>query len=166
MTAAPVVRRIDPGEWQAYRDIRLRALKDSPDAFGSTLEEASQYTDAMWRERVERASTATDLPLFAVVEETPVGLAWARIDAPANVAHLYQMWVAPDARGQGVGRLLVNEAIEWSRSRGVVQLILEVTIGNAPARHLYEVVGFIPTGEPLPLRPGGDLMEQTMVLEL
>lgn len=166
MTAAPVVRRIHPNEWQAYRDIRLRALKDSPDAFGSTWEESSQYTDAMWRARVGRASPESDLPLFAIASEAAVGLAWARVDAPANAAHLYQMWVAPDARGQGVGRLLVNEAIDWSRSRGVGQLILEVTIGNAPARHLYEAVGFVPTGEPMPLRPGSDLMEQTMTLDL
>ena len=41
MTDAPTIRTFSPGEWRAYRDLRLRALTDSPDAFGRTLAEES-----------------------------------------------------------------------------------------------------------------------------
>ncbi|MFT6644676.1 MAG: hypothetical protein ACJAX5_002311 [Patiriisocius sp.] len=43
------VHIIQPEEWLSYRDIRLAALKDSPDAFGSTYAESILYTEvAVW----------------------------------------------------------------------------------------------------------------------
>ena len=45
------IRRARPDEWQALRDLRLRALATDPDAFGSTLAGSSTRTDAEWQER-------------------------------------------------------------------------------------------------------------------
>lgn len=39
MTVRPSVRILVPGEWRTYRDLRLRALADSPDTFGRMLAE-------------------------------------------------------------------------------------------------------------------------------
>ena len=44
------IRRIGADEWGELRDLRLRALQDAPDAFGSTYEEESIRTDAEWME--------------------------------------------------------------------------------------------------------------------
>jgi RimJ/RimL family protein N-acetyltransferase len=55
-------------------------------------------------------------------------------------------------RNQGVGRALMERAIAWAKTTGVVKRIqLEVTSGNAPGIHLYEKLGFQKEG----LRPRG-----------
>lgn len=59
-------------------------------------------------------------------------------------AFLYDIWVAPASRGQGIGKALVEWAAEWARSRGHRKIKLEVGEGNARARHVYEALGFRP----------------------
>jgi len=161
------VRSIQPEEWRHYRDLRLRALKDSPDAFGSTYAEAKRYSVSRWKSRVSGLSSETDLPLFAAHDGRLVGLAWGKFESPGEpAAHLFQMWVAPEARGLGIGRWLVESVIDWAKSNGARSLELAVTVGNTGARRLYESAGFEPVGDPVPLRPGSDLLEQNMVLDL
>lgn len=163
----PTVRRIEASEWRDYKEIRLRALQDSPDAFGGTYEVSRTYSDEAWQGRLSGAAELTDFPMFAVVEGKIVGLAWVKIESPETAeAHLYQMWVDPDARGLGVGQALMMAGISWATQQGIEQLVLDVTIGNEPARRLYERLGFQPVGDLVPLREGSDLMEQTMVLAL
>ncbi len=43
------VRRADEDEWEHIRDIRLRALLDAPDAFGSTFEGEAEDGESEWR---------------------------------------------------------------------------------------------------------------------
>jgi RimJ/RimL family protein N-acetyltransferase len=55
--------------------------------------------------------------------------------------------VHKDWRNQGVGRALMEQAIAWAKSTGVIKRIqLEVTAGNASGIHLYEKVGFVKEG--------------------
>jgi GNAT superfamily N-acetyltransferase len=163
-----VVRKFAPDEWRLYRDVRLRALEESPSAFGSTYAHEVQRADDHWVERLARGATsARDLPLIAEVDGEPAGLAWARVDedVPALV-HLYQMWVAPGRRKQGVGRALLNAAVSWARATGADTLALDVTIGNDAAHGLYERAGFTPVGDPKPLRPGSLVQSRSMHLSL
>jgi hypothetical protein len=101
MTDAPTIRAFSGDEWRVYRDLRLRALADSPDAFGSTLTEETGRLDAEWARRLaSSADSRVNLPLVAEVRGEPIGLAWGRIDtSDPDVAVLYQMWVAPSYRG-------------------------------------------------------------------
>lgn len=161
------IRTICDDEWREYRAIRLRALEDSPDAFGSTLERELGFPDSAWKSRLRQASPETDLPVIAVVGGAFAGLAWGRIEPPgADVVHLYQMWVEPESRGAGIGRALVATVIEWARARDANSILLDVTCGDRPARRLYESMGFQPCGDPIPLRDGTDLLEQPMELGL
>lgn len=123
------VHIIQPEEWLSYRDIRLAALKDSPDAFG--------ITDAQWQGRLVDLNLATDLPMTMLDEGRFVCLGWSRIEQPdSRVAHLYSMWVAPVYRGHGLGRRLVNSTIDWAREQGMEQVELDVTLGNTAAEAL------------------------------
>jgi len=54
--------------------------------------------------------------------------------------------VAADARGRGIGRALLEHAVEWARRSGVRKLELHVFPHNEPAIRLYERFGFVREG--------------------
>ena len=162
------VRTIEPSEWKAYRSIRLRALAEAPDAFGSTLAAEAVCTESHWQERLSLAATSgRDLPIFAVAAADPVGLAWGKAYAvdPAKV-DLFQMWVDPECRKQGVGSLLLNHVVRWARARNADWLCLGVTCGDTPAYRLYTRTGFVAVGGSEPLREGSPIQLQPMRLAL
>jgi ribosomal protein S18 acetylase RimI-like enzyme len=163
-----VVRRFAANEWATYRDLRLRALSDSPQAFSSILDRETTRSDDEWRDRLARAANSDrQLPLIALLDDAPVGLAWSRIDdREPDVAHLLQVWVAPEARGRGIGRQLVEAAVTWARNTGLRVLRLGVTRTDSSAVRLYVHAGFVDTGVPEPLRPGSPLLSQPMQLVL
>jgi GNAT superfamily N-acetyltransferase len=168
MSHEPSVRPLRAGEWRTYRDLRLKALADSPDAFGATLANEESRTDADWANRLASgADHRWNLPLVAEVAAQPIGLAWGRIE-PTNpdVAKVYQMWVAPTHRGTGAGRLLVEAIVAWAKAAGVSRVALSVTCGDSSAKRLYSRVGFAPVRQPEPLRPGSRLFAQPMELRL
>jgi GNAT superfamily N-acetyltransferase len=138
------IRVLLPDEHARYRDTRLRALLESPAAFCSTHAEESQRTAQDWESRLARAAASGgDLPMVALVGEDVVGMAWAKADADdASNVNLYQMWVAPEARGAGVARALLDHAIQWSRARGACSLSLGVTSKESAAFRLYTKAGF------------------------
>jgi len=168
MNHRPKIRTFAPHEWGTYRDLRLRALADSPDAFGRTLAEEQVRSDAEWSSRLASgADPSWELPLVAEVDREPIGLAWARIDrSNPDVANLYQMWVTPSHRRLGAGQLLLEAAIAWARARNASYLDLGVTCGDCPAMRLYARAGFEPVGEPQRFRPGSELLGQPMRLKL
>jgi GNAT superfamily N-acetyltransferase len=165
---APKIRTFAPHEWDTYRDLRLRALADSPDAFGRTLAEEQNRSDVEWSSRLASATGSDwDLPLVAEINGEPIGLAWGRIDrANPAVANLYQMWVAPSHRRRGAGQMLLAAVIIWAREQKAHYLDLGVTYRDSPAMRLYTRAGFQPVGQPSPFRPGSGLLGQSMRLTL
>jgi len=163
----PEIRPFRPAEWRQYRDLRLAALKDAPDAFGSTWAVNARLDDAAWRSRLQGLDPARDFPIAATADGVLGGMAWARIEADRpETAQLFQMWVAPPLRGRGIARQILQAAIAWSRYRGARIMDLGVTLGDSPARRLYESAGFTVNGEPEPLRDGSPLRIQPMTLIL
>jgi ribosomal protein S18 acetylase RimI-like enzyme len=159
------VRPIKPGEWQLYRDTRLYALRDSPDAFASTYEEEALRADQSWKARIISAfSSNHDHALFALNRNEICGLAWGKLSA--DTADIFQMWVNPNSRGLGAGRALLDELLAWAKICGALRIRLGVTAADTPAMHLYKAFGFLPNGDLEPLRKGSLLMSQPMVLEL
>lgn len=167
MTDKPKIRTMSIEDWQTYKNLRLRALADSPDAFGSTLEREEKRSNTAWKKRLISDDKSWNLPLFAEVAQEPVGLAWGRIErAMPEIANLYQMWVAPAHRGLGLGQFLLDTVIAWAKEKNASYLELGVTLRDSPAMRLYTHSGFQPIGEPESLRPGSTIMGQTMRLDL
>lgn len=162
----PSVRRFEAHEWRAYRDLRLRALADSPDAFGSTLAAEQDRPDSEWARRLAAGMDEhAQLPLVAELNGEAIGLAWSRMDsADPRLAHVYQMWVDPAHRRHGAARLLMETILDWARANSVSTLELDVTCINVAATRLYRAMGFVPVGDPEPLRPGSQLLKQRMQL--
>jgi ribosomal protein S18 acetylase RimI-like enzyme len=57
-------------------------------------------------------------------------------------AHLEELYVVPDRRGHGLGRELLEAAMEYSRERGAAHIDLGTSEDDVAARALYESVGF------------------------
>ncbi|HEY7559968.1 MAG TPA: GNAT family N-acetyltransferase [Candidatus Binatia bacterium] len=120
MNPIPSVRAFRPHEWRVYRDLRLRALEDSPDAFGMTFSEEKDRADAEWSNRlVSGADTRWNFPVVAELAGEAIGLAWGRIEpSEPEAAHLYQMWVDPRFRRLGAGQMLLRAVIDWAKRCG------------------------------------------------
>jgi ribosomal protein S18 acetylase RimI-like enzyme len=140
----------------ALKDARLRALQDTPSAFGSTYARESQFTDAEWVERAERWTTDGSAAYLAMNEGAACGIVAGYLDGDdATRAHLVSMWVAPAHRRAGVGRSLVDAVLAWARTHGAHTVLLLVTSNNDSAIAFYRRLGFTMTGrtEPYPNDP-------------
>src|SRR3982750_2964616 len=158
------VRPFQSGEWRLYRELRLEALRDSPNAFSSTLAREQAFPDELWIDRFARGATSRfDRPLVAEEAGRALGLAWARIDEDdPRTATLYQLWVHPDARRRGIGQSLLSSALEWAHDVGATRMVLSVSCDAQPAIEFYRRLVFTEDGEPSPLRPGSDILQQPL----
>ena len=162
-----VVRRARAGEWEALREIRLAALADSPDAFGSTLAEERDADEGRWRGWITGEGWAGAVATFIADGPGPLlGMATGyRPDDRPTTGWLFAMWVRPERRGEGIGRQLVAAVEEWAAALDIDQLLLHVTDGNDGAVRFYASCGFVGTSDaPEPLRKGSALVAKTMLL--
>jgi ribosomal protein S18 acetylase RimI-like enzyme len=144
---------ITPHIAHIFKAVRLRALLDTPSAFGSTYTKESQLTDGDWVKRAERWNGQRAAGFLAMDGETACGIVCSFLDEEdAARAHLISMWTAPTHRRQGLGRRLVDQVLAWARSRGARTMVLMVTSNNMAAIRFYERLGFARTGrtEPYP----------------
>ena len=163
------IRRIRADEGLRLKALRLRALADSPMAFGSTLAREQAYPDALWHERAA-VGAAGDRVVTIVAERDnhllgmAIGFLPESPDAPDPT--MVGVFVDAAVRRQGVGAVLVEKVIDWVRARGSARLLIWITDGNEPALALYRRAGFRPTGVTRPSAHTPDLAEFEMLLEL
>jgi ribosomal protein S18 acetylase RimI-like enzyme len=139
-----VVRRAIPDDWEHFRDLRLAALTDTPDAYGSTLEVEQQYAEDQWREWIQ--SDAIFLSNSGLIGATQLYESHSRF--------LYAMWVDPRDRGGALGSLLVEAGINWARTEAVGEVNLYVAENNNRAFRFFEKMAFTRSGVVKPLRDG------------
>ncbi len=154
--------RLHPDDWATWRELRLAALAEAPDAFGSRLADWQVANDreARWRRRLALPGSHN---VVATADGCAVGMVSGVPVTPfEGVAELISMWVAPVVRGRGVGDALVSEVERWARSLSARVLRLDVTQGNTFADGLYRRHGFACTGELGGLMPDGVRREAVM----
>ncbi len=149
------VKPILPEDCPLLKDVRLRALADAPEAFGTTLAQAQAYSEAEWQARAQRFSEPPSAAGFlAFMQGTPCGMACAYPSAEdTHTAELTAFWVAPEQRGQGVGDALVMAIVEWAVLQGVMTLQAWVVEDNVRALGFYRKLGFQETEERQPHTP-------------
>ncbi|MGD0121454.1 MAG: GNAT family N-acetyltransferase [Candidatus Limnocylindrales bacterium] len=164
MESNAVIRAVRAGEWRMVRDIRLRSLEDSPDAFGSALTDERSLPDRAWIERTERYARGDDSAAF--IAETPagwIGFVMARIEAEDRTrAGLFGLWVDPAARAAGAGLALTQAVIAWALEQGARTLALSVVASNSTAIRIYRRAGLAETGNTMPMPRKPQLMEIQM----
>jgi len=158
------VRRLTPLDAQAFQALRLAALRDIPSAFASSYEEEKDFPLATVQGRL---APRPDRGAFgAYLDDTLVGMVVLGRADPKKVRHkalIWSMYVAPHARGRGIGRALLQEALSLARSVAEFrQVTVGVNAGNAVAIRLYESLGF----RPYALEPGALLVDGELHDEL
>ena len=136
------VRRGALGDEPILRDLRLRALSDAPEAFGSTYERELARTISDWQKWLSPGATF----ILGTPEEN-YGIVAAVCDATdPQVVHLMAMWVDPAIRGSGASDDLVAAVVAWAAAEGARVVRLDVMQANERACRLYSRHGFRPTG--------------------
>jgi ribosomal protein S18 acetylase RimI-like enzyme len=157
------IENIDAKNSHLLKMVRLRALQESPTAFGSTYAEESQLSDADWIDRASQCSNNMSVGYLAMDEAMPRGIIRAtRDDKDSSIAWVESMWIDTSYRRHRVGTLLMNSVVAWARSQRIQVLKLEVTSNNGPAICFYESVGFAQTGNTKPYPNDPRLLEYEM----
>ena len=145
MTAirGPQIRRLEPADAALYREIRLEALRKNPEAFGSTFERENAQPLSWFESAIGRADI-----FGAFVDGKLAGIAGFSVQEGSKQAHkglLWAMYVRDDARGSGIGKMLV--AVILDHARGRVEMVqLSVVSDNEAAHQLYRAMGFVEYG--------------------
>jgi RimJ/RimL family protein N-acetyltransferase len=151
------IRRLEPADAERYRALRLRGLRDHPDAFTSSFEEESRRPLADTEHRLSGTARASMWGAFE--GDQLAGVFGFEREARLKNSHkatLIGMFVAPEFAGRGVGHVLVNAVMQGAREAGIALLVLTVTQGNERARALYARAGFQTFGiEPDAIRVAG-----------
>ena len=138
-----LIRKLTVEDGEALWTLRLRALKDNPEAFASTYEETLRNGKEYFMQRNRPKEDAFYLGAF---ESCLVGIVYFRRDEGSKNKHkgrILGMYVQPESRGLGVGKALLQEVITQANSlSGLEQLHLMVVTTNDASRSLYRSMGF------------------------
>ena len=140
-----VIRPFHFDELDAAHQVRLTALQESPDAYGTSYAEEAEATE-QWK--AARYGQSDDRVAFGAfhADGRAVGLAiLSRQDRvkTRHKANVQGVYVLPDYRGQGLGRKLMRAMTDHARTwDGVEILQLGVLTTNAAGIHLYESLGY------------------------
>lgn len=160
-------RRAEVEDVELFKDIRLCALQDSPDAFGSTYEGAMERSGSSWRDQL-LATVSGNLrnTQFAFDASTCIGIAALYREEGLDHGALLMMWVHPDYRGTEAATLLVSNLLSWAKGIGLSSVELSVTNTKVRAIAFYQKLGFSSTGEAVDVDVERGLRGIRMTLEL
>jgi ribosomal protein S18 acetylase RimI-like enzyme len=142
------VRRLTEHDLESLWTLRLRALAESPAAFGTTYDEAlAQGNGAML---ACLRQTGDDAYYLGAADDTLYGMVRFTRESGAKDRHkgeVSSLYVLPEWRAHGAGRALLRELIATARQlAGLEQLHLAVVTENVAARALYRALGFTTYG--------------------
>lgn len=130
----------------AYRELRLEALRNHPEAFASDYETALARPMAYWIKRLRLSDPDNEVMLyFAAHVGLLIGMGGiTHTDSPKqkHSAYIVSMYVRPEWRGLGIAEELIDTCLEWGRGWGIQIVKLGVTTTNTPAIRCYERCGF------------------------
>jgi ribosomal protein S18 acetylase RimI-like enzyme len=140
-----LIRPLTATDAARYQPLRLRALREHPEAFASAFEDEQPLTLETVAHRLQQSS-AERYSLGAFDGEELSGLLFFHRWEGRKIRHrasIGGMYVPPEHRGRGIGKALLLDAITHAHTlSGLEDLILAVTVGNERARALYLAVGF------------------------
>jgi ribosomal protein S18 acetylase RimI-like enzyme len=162
---SPDIRPLGAADAEAWRALRLQALKEEPRAFTASYEEAAATAPADFARRMP--SDGGPAVLFGLfVEGALEGSAGFSVQQGRKLGHkglLWGVYIRPDWRRRGFGRALVGRVISHARAH-VALLQAAVVADNISARRLYRSLGFEPYGvERAAVRVDGEDVDEVLL---
>lgn len=137
------IRLLNENDAEEYKEKRIEALQNHPEAFSSSVEEELEYSLEVHASRLRAVNAYT---FGAFKEDKLVGVVTLVTEIKRKLKHrsdIFAMYVTPQVRRHGVGKQLMNAAIEKAKEiGGVEQVYLTVSSNNIAAKNLYESIGF------------------------
>jgi GNAT superfamily N-acetyltransferase len=181
-TSPITVRRLADSNWAQFRQVRLDALHESPEAFSATRADEEALSEVAWLERVRRSPRFLAERDGAVLGTASVGrhrtqgdgseealledLTQVGLSESANIAEIYGLWVTPAARGTGVATALVDAACQQARDDGRSHIVYWVSTSNGRAVAFASGLGFRPSDSRRPMRGVGHVDEEEIAMIL
>ena len=144
------VRILTEADAEAFWNIRLRALRDDPESFGSTFEEFLERGIAGVAQGLRKRTGESDDATFGAFDRTIVGITGFMREQETKRHHkadIWGMYVPREARGRGIGKALLQAAIAYAKTLpGLEKINLSVVLTSKEARQLFISLGFEPYG--------------------
>ena len=157
------IRRRSLDELEDFREIRLEALKQAPEAFGSVYEVDSLKPMSAFAERISNS-----LIFAAYMEDRIVGMAGLKPETGPKDLHkgfIWGVYVRADARQYGIAAALMQHLLEAGKEI-VEQLTLTVVKENLAAIRLYQKLGFTIYGtEPCSMKSNGQYVDEVLMVK-
>jgi ribosomal protein S18 acetylase RimI-like enzyme len=136
------LRHLRCSEWHVLRDMRLSALRESPQSFLVKYDQEEKYGQERWQAEFDRGDW-----IVGERDGKPVCLTGVtrESNAPVHERYLEYVWVAPDYRGRGAASKMLAKILGELRESGVRTIFLWTLDDNNPARLLYKKLDFITT---------------------
>jgi ribosomal protein S18 acetylase RimI-like enzyme len=139
-----LVRRIQIGEGDLLKRIRLTSLRESPAAFVSTYESALNRTSESWSQQADSTAQGSDRATFiAFSGDSPIGIAALYRDkGTIDMGEVFQVWVSPEYRSKGVAADIMDTVFRWAGENGFRAIRATISKGNERALRFYRKYGF------------------------
>ncbi|OLS40614.1 GNAT family N-acetyltransferase [Bacillus sp. MRMR6] len=139
------IRLLAPTDAHQYWLLRLEALKENPEAFSTSYEEAVMRENPL--EQAARDFTTEGIYTFGAFEEKElIGMVTLMLEKKEKLKHranIFAMYVTPKKQGLGVGKALLTAAIQKATTIDRIEKInLSVVASNEKAKKLYTNLGF------------------------
>jgi len=141
--------------FRLYRDADLETIKRlTVESFGGVTLEQNVETalgdlngrDWKWRKarHIDEDVAANPTGLFiAESADAVVGYISTRIDRETGRGRIPNLAVSAEVRGQGLGRRLIEQALDYFRREGLAYAVIETMAQNDIGNHLYKSCGFL-----------------------
>ena len=143
-----LIREAGPVDSDAFRELRLYALQDSPTAFSADYQKNLNHSSQYWEDLL--TMNQDESTIFLAHHETRLvgmtGIARGGSPKTRHSATIWGVYVRPEWRGMHIAENLINACRTWAKARKIVAAKLGVTATNTSAIRCYERCGFRITG--------------------
>ena len=165
------IRALTEQDTVSFRALRLRGLQEAPDSFGATYEEYVLEPLTTIEAHVRPNNSFPERFMLGAFDQENqlvglVGFVRERRRKGRHKASVWGMYVAPEMRGQGIGKLLMQDLLQRATTiPGLEQIHLGVVTTNVVARSLYLASGFCVYGvEPHALKQDERYLDEELMV--
>jgi len=154
------IRALGVGDLDAFREMRLRALREHTGFFGVHPDEAAASPDSYWEETLDGRGKQ----VFGLFDDARmIGITAVftdREDPSGETAFLAMSYILPEYRGRKLSRLLYQARIDWAKAQPPFKrIVVSHRTDNESSRRANQAFGFKYTGSKEKRWPDGTVAQ-------